>query len=160
MRNKTMTLVELVIVIIIVSMLSVAAAGSFTQVSGRRFKNEVQLIVADIALARELAMTRHQAYFVNFNIVDDRYIVRNANCACSNANGCPATCGCCVMGEAGSGRHLTIKINSAPQIIFSAPLGAVTLSSAAKINLKRSSSSASPSANIVVSANTGYVYVE
>jgi len=161
MSKYAMTLVELVVVIIIVSVLSVVTVSSFSQIGGRKFKNEVQVILSDLSLARELAVTQHQAYCVNFSVANATYAVCNANCSCCSANGCPASCGCCVMGQAGTIRRLGSVLKSAPSVVtFFPPLANVTLSSATAINIARSNSAASAQSNIVIDANTGYVYVE
>jgi type II secretory pathway pseudopilin PulG len=156
--------VELVVVVIIIGVLATASVTSMSQLDARKFKTEQQLILADLSLAREMAATRRKNYSVNFNSSANHYALCNAACACCSADGCSMGCSCCERDLPQKPRQLESQLNSAPiWVLFSAPQGKMSAYSSAPISLSRQPLAQypqSPVANIVLSANTGYFYVE
>lgn len=81
-RLKAMTITELAIVIMIMVIIYSVVLPSWLQVFTRRVEGEARTIIADLSLVRQMALTYHRDYCVNFN--DTIYTIYN-DTGCGNA---------------------------------------------------------------------------
>ena len=72
---KGFTLIELVIVVAIIAVISAGALISLSTIGPKRLEAEARKIVSDLCWARQMAVAIHQNYIVDFEPVNERYII-------------------------------------------------------------------------------------
>jgi len=80
MRKNGFTLIELVMVIVIISILSVAIIPKFTSISAAKLRQDADILKNHIILAQELSMTRGGGYGICFDSANSLYSINLANC--------------------------------------------------------------------------------
>lgn len=141
MKNKDcgFTLVELIAVIAIVAAVSGLALASFSTLSGDRLTADARKIASDLCWARQLAVTTHQNYVVDFSAAN--YSIYRGSVAPNNQ-------------IKNQNLYTGVTLSAAPaQLTFSFPQGttqngSIALSSQGKIR------------TVVTFANTGYVNIQ
>lgn len=83
-KMKGFTLIELVIVVAIVAIITVAGLISFSIFIPRRLEAEARKIISDLCWARELAVASHRNYIVVFEPDNERYIIYRDSVAGGN----------------------------------------------------------------------------
>lgn len=73
--KKSLTLIELVIVVTIIAILTATGLVSFSIIAPRQLEAEARKIVSDLCWARQMAVATHQDYIVVFDTTNDRYII-------------------------------------------------------------------------------------
>ncbi len=81
MKDKAISLIELVVSLAIVMIISAAVLVSFSLVDSRRLETTARNLLADLIWAREMAVAQNQNYTVNFYQVDNKsyYNITNAS---------------------------------------------------------------------------------
>ncbi len=75
-NSKGVTLIELVIVVVIISVVAAMAIPQFSRVVPRlEFKSASRDVVSDLRLARSLAIAQRTQFGLYFNSVQDQYII-------------------------------------------------------------------------------------
>ena len=78
------TLIELMVVIAIIGVLAAASLLSFTTLAGERLEADTRKVAADLCWARHMAVATHQNYIVDFDIVNERYVIYRGSIAVNN----------------------------------------------------------------------------
>jgi prepilin-type N-terminal cleavage/methylation domain-containing protein len=73
MRKQAVTLIEMLVSIAIIATISASVVFSISIVERRRLEAATRTLVADLAWTRQLAVTQHQNYLVDFDLANDRY---------------------------------------------------------------------------------------
>ncbi len=75
MKRPGTTLIELVVVTAIIAVISAFAIVSFSLLGSRQLDADARRIVSDLGWARELSSARHENYIIDFDLVNERYII-------------------------------------------------------------------------------------
>ena len=79
MKDKALSLIELVVSLAITMIISAAVLVSFSLVDRRRLETTARNLLADLSWAREMAVARNQNYTVNFNQANNTYNITDAS---------------------------------------------------------------------------------
>jgi len=71
MKDKAISLIELVVSLAIIAIISAAVFISFSLVDRRRLETTARNLLSDLSWAREMAVARNQNYTVNFYQVNN-----------------------------------------------------------------------------------------
>jgi MSHA pilin protein MshC len=69
------TLLEIILVIILLSVLTVSALPKFFDTSSITVAGAAEMVAADIRYAQELAMSSHQSKIITFSVNDTYYVI-------------------------------------------------------------------------------------
>lgn len=72
MKDKALSLIELVVSLAITMIISATVLVSFTIIDRRKLETTARNLLADLSWAREMAVARNQNYTVNFYQVNNR----------------------------------------------------------------------------------------
>ncbi|OQX54090.1 MAG: hypothetical protein B5M48_01660 [Candidatus Omnitrophica bacterium 4484_213] len=78
MKKNALSLVELVVSLAIIATIAGIVLISFTILDRRRLETAARNLMADLYLARQLAVSRHQDYTVSFDQGNDTYTIQDA----------------------------------------------------------------------------------
>lgn len=138
-RAKGFTLIELIAVIAIVAVMSGLSLASFSTLSGDRITANARKIVSDLCWVRQLAVTTHQNYVVDFTAAN--YAIYRGSVSPSNQ----------VKAQT---LHAGITLSAAPsQLTFSFPQGTTQ-------NGNIGLSFQGKTKTVVTFANTGYAKIQ
>lgn len=84
LRFSGITLIELITVIAIIASLATAGFISFTSSIGDRLDADARKLVSDLCWARQVAVSTHQNYIVDFDVVNERYTIYRGSIAVTN----------------------------------------------------------------------------
>jgi type II secretory pathway pseudopilin PulG len=73
-----LTLVELLIVVALVGIFAVAILGRWQSTLYDRARAVAQIVVADVAYARNLAVANNSSYRITFDVPDNRYVLTHS----------------------------------------------------------------------------------
>ncbi len=75
MKKYGYTLTELIVAIAIIAVVSSSAIVSFSLLGSRQLDADARRIVFDMGWARELSSAGHQNYIIDFDLINERYII-------------------------------------------------------------------------------------
>ncbi len=88
MKDKALSLIELVVSLAITMIISATVLVSFTIIDRRKLETTARNLLADLSWAREMAVAEHQNYIIDFEInfsgTKDRYTIYRGSVASSN----------------------------------------------------------------------------
>jgi len=143
MKDKALSLVELVVSLAIVMIISSTVLVSFTIIDSRRLETTARNLLADLSWAREMAVARNQNYTVNFNQTSNTYNI-------TDASGSPVDSARTIQ------RLLPIVITASPNnLTFLAHQGTITLNPSANNVIRLENSG--KRRELTVYNQTGYV---
>lgn len=134
------TLIELITVVAIIGIVTALSMVSFASLIGNRLEADARKIVGDLCWARQMAVTKHQDYIVDFDTVNGIYTLYRQAVNINNQ----------VKYE-----RLTVTLSSVvpAQLIFTFPKGTAQN---AQIDLSYNGKTK----QVVVFQNTGYAKVQ
>lgn len=75
LEMRGFSIVEMAVVIMVIAMLTALGMISFSSVIPKRLEAEARKIVSDLCYAREMAVSKHNNYIVDFDITNEFYTV-------------------------------------------------------------------------------------
>lgn len=79
MNKRALTLVELLVSLAIVAVIGSVVLVAFSLVERRRLETAARNLMADFWSIRQMAVTRHQNYTVNFDKANDTYTITDGS---------------------------------------------------------------------------------
>lgn len=81
---RGMTLAELMTVIAIITLISIAGSFSFSSLIGDKFESDCRKIISDLCWARQMAVSTHQDYIADFDAANKQYSIYRGSVALNN----------------------------------------------------------------------------
>ena len=161
MPRRSVSFIELITAVAIMSIISATTGISFTLYDRRRLEVSGKIMAADMALTRQMAATYHRNYAVDFNISNDIYSIYNGSIAAANlikrkALGLNLTTVCFPVDN---GDGTTTDVDLTPSSIrFNFPFGTITRTNGNPIS--DHTGGTNPINMVIVNITAGSRYVE
>ena len=78
------TFIELIVVVMIIGIVTAASLVSFAILTPKKLEADARRIVDDLCWAREMAVTKHANYIVDFDIINERYDIYEGSITSNN----------------------------------------------------------------------------